>query len=90
VDGVCVLCELCNLFFGEKKRKKVNLRHLRCDLPCSPNLVLKNYCTCVMPKKIIKEFITKQLELMEIRLINNNISVVIIIVTMLFNGDVFM
>jgi hypothetical protein len=43
-----------------------------------------------MPKKIIKEFITKQLELMKIRLINNNISVVIIIVTMLFNGDVFM
>jgi hypothetical protein len=39
--------------------------------------------TFVMPKKIIKEFITKQLELMEIRLINNNISVIIIIVTIL-------
>jgi hypothetical protein len=28
----------------------------------------------VMPKKIIKEFITKQSKLMEIRLVNNNIS----------------
>jgi hypothetical protein len=37
----------------------------------------------VMLKKIIKEFITKKLELMEIRLINNNISVIIIIVTIL-------
>jgi hypothetical protein len=43
-----------------------------------------------MPKKIIKEFITKQLELMEIRLINNNISVIIIIITILFNDDILM